>query len=167
MRKLIFFFIILLSCVSFIGQAADLRKVTKSQRKEYLINKAIEVTKNFGPEWYEQGPLTPKITGPFTKEEEEGDSPEEKKCVGRKYYRVKLYYDDATRKAIRWRFAAYVDIWADDGEPLGIIFGHNFGRHFLTIPYQEWIKAGVLKEEQIKFRKMVIPDIGLPKKELD
>jgi len=157
----------MLSCVSFIAQAADLRKVSKNQRKEYLINKAIEVTKNFGPEWYEQGSLIPQVMGPLTFEEEEADSPEEKRCVGRQYYRVKLYYDEATRKAIRWRYCSSVNIWVDDGEPFVIIFGHNFGLHFFTIPYDEWIKAGVQKEDQIKFKKMVIPDIGLPKKNLD
>lgn len=137
----------------------DLRRLNKQQRNEYLIKLAREVTKNFGPEWYEQGATIAVVPDSPILYQSYRTPQEEKKFKGKRYYRVTLYYDKDTQKRTGYDYASFVDIWEDDGEPSGIIFGNSYGRNFFFFSYREWLKAGVQQEDQTKYEDIDIDNI--------
>ena len=114
-----------------------------------------EATRTFGPEWYDQGPLTPQVNDSlFVFKDDYDMRPEVQRNVGRTYYTVRLLYDEAARKRI-WRdLASTVSVWADNGEPSEIIFGNNLGYNFLFRGYRDWVKDGVKKEDHILFQML-------------
>lgn len=134
----------------------ELTKLDREQRTEYLINLAKKVTQEFGPEWYEQGPTTAIVADTLTTFQHYNNPPREKitRNIGRKYYSVTLYYDNETKKKTRYSYASQVYIWADDGEPMEIIFGNSMGRNFIFLSYSEWTKMGIRKEDQTKYVKI-------------
>ena len=147
--------ILALCSLSTFAQDLDLRRLGKEQRDEYLVRMAREATRTFGPEWYDQGPLAPQVNDSlFVFEDKYDMRPEVQRNVGRPYYTVKLMYDEATRKRIRREFASTVSVWADNGEPSLIIFGHNLGYNFLFRGYRDWVKDGVKKEDHILFQML-------------
>lgn len=130
----------------------DLRTLDKQQRMDYLSALAIEVTKNFGPEWYAQGATKVVVSDSLATYQAADESRRKiKENAGRKYYRVTLMYDEDTHKRIGYSYASFVDIWADDGEPLGVIFGNSYGRNFIFLSYKEWMKMGIDKVDQISY----------------
>ena len=147
--------ILALCSLSTFAQDLDLRRLGKGQRDEYLVRMAREATRMFGPEWYDQGPLTPQVNDSlFVFKDDYDMRPEVQRNVGRPYYTVKLVYDEATCKRIRREFASTVSVWADNGEPSEIIFGHNLGYNFLFRGYWDWVKDGVKKEDHILFQML-------------
>ena len=154
----IFSTIILALCsLSAIAQDVDLRLLGKEQCDEYLVRMGREATRTFGPEWYDQGPLTPQVNDSlFVFKDDYDMRPEVQRNVGRPYYTVRLLYDEAARKRI-WRdLASTVSVWADNGEPSEIFFGNNLGYNFLFRGYREWVKAGVEKEDFMRLQ--ILPE---------
>ena len=162
MKKVFLFLTLLFSCVVFSLHAEDKDKISRmseSARNKYLVKLAKEVTKNFGPEWYRDN-LKAEIADSLTVFYDANDKRiEVSKNNGRSYYTVTLYYDEAMQKELNYEKASTVKIWADNGEPSSIIFGHNLGYNFYFISYRSQIKAGVTKENQIPFQKIEPPHI--------
>ena len=123
----------------------NLRKLNKQEREKYLVKKAKEVVLNFGPAYYrEYG--TPEISKArkFKREERWEE------FAGKRYYTVTLPYDK-TKEQLAWSYAAEVDIWEDNGEPQGVMFGYGMGIHFLDTPYKERVERGIKPEEQAPY----------------
>lgn len=156
MKSYIIPLLMLLCSISTTAFAKNFSKLDKEQRTEYLINLAKEVTKNFGPEWYNLGPVHAVIDDTLAIFKDNPNPPREQiqKNIGRKYYRVKLFYDKATKERVIYTRASSVDIWADDGEPKSVFFGNSYGRNFFFISYREWLKMGVQEEDQTKYVKI-------------
>ena len=141
------------------SQKRNLEQMSDEERKTYLKVLAVEVVKNFGPEWYRDD-LIPEVSDStimFDETEDDYDQKEIYSNYGRHYYSVALKYTPEVQKELIYRNAANVQIWADDGEPLGIDFGNMMGYNFLFVSYRSWIKAGVTKEQQMKFHKIEMP----------
>lgn len=154
MRTLFLSITLSLCCIAVSAQGADLRQMSKAQRNEYLIALAKEVTLQIGPDWYNVGKVKPQVTDSVTIFTASDQRAAIQRHAGRPYYRVTFYYDAATKKKVGWTFASYVDIWADDGEPAGIIFGHNYGYNFLFISYRDYIKHDAYKDTKMQFAEM-------------
>lgn len=153
MKKILLIIMAAIFSLSAVAQSKDLSKMETKQRETYLVKIAKEVTDTFGPGWY-QGGIIPEISGPKIYDDKR---PEVQKHIGRKYYTIKFWYDDKTKKKTGgWRYASEVEIWEDDGEPMGILFGDSYGFSFLMIPYRSMKKSGINKEYQIPFRKLEV-----------
>lgn len=148
-----------------VDEGIDLRTLPTKEREAYLIAKAKEVTRNFGPEWLRHKGIRPVVSDSIAIfEDYHYTQPKIQRHVGRPYYRVTFYYDAATRRKVGWSFASFVDIWADDGQPSDIIFGHNYGLNFFFISYEEWLKKGIAKKDKVKFEKMDLSLIEFSRK---
>ena len=155
MKTVLVFIISFTCCISATCQNKNLSKMETKERNEFLLKIAKEATDIFGPGWY-QGTIIPDISDVKIYNDEFDMRPEIQKNNGRKYYTVKFWYDEKTKKEIGWSYASKVDVWEDNGEPLSIIFGDTYGIGFEFIPYGSRVKAGVLKEQQRPFRKFKI-----------
>lgn len=155
MKALVFLSVLLISMDSY-AQNHDLSEMTEKARNRYLTKLAKEVTNNFGPGWL-QGNVSASVS-PLQEFDNDGDYDPLTKHLGRKYYKVTFTYDEKTKKEIGWEYASIVSIWEDSGEPMDVIFGHNYGRHFLDKPYREFVKEGIGPTDQVKFEKMYIPE---------
>lgn len=155
MKALVFLSVLLISMDSY-AQNHDLSEMTEKARNRYLTKLAKEVTNNFGPGWL-QGNVSASVS-PLQEFGNDGDYDPLTMHLGRKYYKVTFTYDEKTKKEIGWEYASIVSIWEDSGEPMDVIFGHNYGRHFLDKPYREFVKEGIGPTDQVKFEKMYIPE---------
>lgn len=155
MKALVFLSVLLISMDSY-AQNHDLSEMTEKARNRYLTKLAKEVTNNFGPGWL-QGNVSASVS-PLQEFDNDGDYDPLTMHLGRKYYKVTFSYDEKTKKEIGWEYASIVSIWEDSGEPMDVIFGHNYGRHFLDKPYREFVKEGIGPTDQVKFEKMYIPE---------
>ncbi|MBR3478406.1 MAG: hypothetical protein IKH43_04845 [Bacteroidaceae bacterium] len=150
MKKIVFILCTLLP-VSMMGQEAkDFASMKKAEREAYMINLALEVAQNFGPDYCKE-PLTAKILKPVACDTKSNLHPEVAKNHGRKYYTVELRY--AHRQVPIYVYAAKVQIWADTGEPSGVLFGNGWGKPFMETSYKDWLKRGVKQEELAKYRR--------------
>ena len=157
MKRIVTLTIVLACCWSAFAQQTNLSQMTEKARNEYLTKLAKEVTENIGPGWL-QGEVSITIS-PLKVFDGDGDTREHiKALLGRKYYEVRIIYDEKTRKEVGWSHASEVRIWEDSGEPIDVIYGHNYGRHFLDKPYREFVKEGIGPTDQVKFEKMYIPE---------
>ncbi|MCR4836339.1 MAG: hypothetical protein K5899_08170 [Bacteroidaceae bacterium] len=131
----------------YIPEWMKFRLMTEEERKEYLIKKAIEVTQNFGPGWYRES-VVPIVSDQKVFDESiiPKSQPNIRKYPGRKYYIVRLDFDEETRKKYVWSHASEVRIWADDGEPFMITFGNTFGVNFYSKSYHQWLEDGISDE---------------------
>ncbi len=111
----------------------------KSERNNYLISKALEANDIFTDGRYNKG-LTAEVSD-VRVFDLNSYSDASKKHDGGKYYTVTLTFEPSYVDA-DWPFESKVDIWADTGEPFGIIFGNHWGCHFFSRPYSEWVKYG-------------------------
>ncbi len=156
MRTILFILLSFLFINSSYSQDNNLRKMSRKQRKEYLCEKAKEVTINFAPTYYrEHG--EPKIEGTFRFKSR---YPEDSLLIGRKYYIVTLPYDPKKDvKDYRIRFVSKVYIWEDNGEPLKIKFSHGMSWLFYGTgtghTYNERVKKGIKEKDQMK---LIDPD---------
>jgi hypothetical protein len=60
--------------------------------------------------------------------------------VGREFYSVTFYYDEATKAKLKYDYATCVRIWADNGEVYSIQIGEGMTAVFLD-PSYERVKA--------------------------
>ena len=133
-----------------------LSQMDSVKRYEYLVKLAREVVLNFGPGYYRDN-MNPTISGlrVFSDSSLVERFPEAKRNLGRKYYTVTIPYDHVQER-LEWDYAANVEIWEDDGEPKGVMFGHGLGIHFTFRPYREWVKAGVKEDEIMPYQHYTI-----------
>lgn len=154
MRTILFILLSFLFINSSYSQDNNLRKMSRKQRKEYLCEKAKEVTINFAPTYYrEHG--KPKIEGTFKFESKD---PRNTTLIGRKYYIVTLPYDPKKDvKDYKIRFVSKVHIWEDNGEPLEIEFSHGMSFIFYRKgrTYKDKVAKGIKEEDQMK---LIDPD---------
>ena len=149
--KTILFILCTLLPVGMMGQEAkDFARMKKAERDAYMINLAMEVAQNFGPDYCKE-PLTAKILKPVACDTKSNLNPEVAKNHGRKYYTVELRY--AHRQVPIYVYAAKVQIWADTGEPSGVLFGNYRGKPFMETSYKDWVKRGIKQEELAKYRR--------------
>ena len=147
MKQLMILVLIAQSLTSY-AQVKTYSEMKKTERKEYLIKLAHEVVQKFGPDWYQE-PMKTEILG--TKKFNAGNHSlqEIQNHNNREYYEVLLKKD--TKNQPKNHFLAKVSIWVDSGEPMGVIFGHNWGVNFLQKTYRDWLKEGIKKEDQFPF----------------
>ena len=133
-----------------------LSQMDSVKRYEYLVKLAREVVLNFGPGYYRDN-MNPTISDlrVFSDSSLVERFPEAKRNLGRKYYTVTIPYDHVQER-LEWDYAANVEIWEDDGEPKGVMFGHGLGIHFTFRPYREWVKAGVKEDEIMPYQHYTI-----------
>ncbi|MBO7580832.1 MAG: hypothetical protein J6T38_04855 [Bacteroidaceae bacterium] len=126
------------------------------KRNEYLVKLAREVVLNFGPGYYREN-MNPEVSAirMYLDSTHVERFPEDRKNIGRKYYVVTFPYDH-TQEQLEWGYAAKVEIWEDDGEPKGVMFGHGLGYHFTTRPYREWVKTGIKEDEIMPYQHYTI-----------
>ena len=133
-----------------------LSQMDSVKRYEYLVKLAREVVLNFGPGYYRDN-MNPTISDlrVFSDSSLVERFPEAKRNLGRKYYTVTFPYDHA-QEQLEWDYAANVEIWEDDGEPKGVMFGHGLGIHFTSRPYREWVKEGIKEDEIMPYQHYTI-----------
>ncbi len=133
-----------------------LSQMDSVKRYEYLVKLAREVVLNFGPGYYREG-MNPEISPirMYLDSTHVKQFPEDRKNIGRKYYVVTIPYDHA-QEQLEWGYAANVEIWEDDGEPKGVMFGHGLGIHFTFRPYREWVKEGIKEDEIMPYQHYTI-----------
>ena len=133
-----------------------LSQMDSVKRNEYLVKLAREVVLNFGPGYYRDN-LNPTISDlkVFSDSSLVKRFPEAQQKLGKKYYVVTIPYDH-TQEQLEWSYAAEVEIWEDDGEPKGVMFGHNLGYHFTFRPYREWVKNGIKEDEIMPYQHYTI-----------
>ena len=115
-----------------------------------MILRAIEVAQNFGPDYCKE-PLTAKILKPVAYDTKSNLNPEIARNHGRKYYTVECRY--ANRRVPDDVYAFKVQIWADTGEPEGVMFGNGWGKHFMETSYKDWETQGINPKDRIKYRR--------------
>ncbi len=121
-----------------------LSRKPEEKRNTYLRQLAREVVLNTGPDWYrEYGEW--EVTGPFVYETPSTE-PKRVASIGRKYYRVTSWYDK-NAETLNWFYASEVEIWENDGQPKGVIFGEGMGWNFWTSPYKNWIESGITEKQ--------------------
>jgi len=134
------------------AQEVNLCKMESIKRNEYLVKKSKEVIMKFGL-GYHSACTTPKITGPFVFDENDGlYRSDYKKHRGKMYYKV-VYSYDQTKLFFSYDYVAYTLIWETNGEPMAVGFGNGMGKHFLERPYKKWIEMGVKEEEMIPYEE--------------
>lgn len=133
-----------------------LSQMDSVKRNEYLMKLAREVVLNFGPSYYRDN-MNPTISDlrVFSDSSLVERFPEAQQKLGKKYYVVTIPYDH-TQEQLEWSYAAEVEIWEDDGEPKGVMFGHNLGYHFTFRPYREWVKNGIKEDEIMPYQHYTI-----------
>ena len=143
----------LLFCLSLLAmgqEKKDFASMKKAEREAYMINLAMEVAQNFGPD-YCRDPLNARILKPMEFEGKQNLNPEISQNHGRRYYTVEFRY--AGRQVPDYVYASKVQIWADNGEPSGVWFGNGRGIHFMQTSYKDWLKRGIKQEELAKYRR--------------
>lgn len=141
-------FMLPLCCI--FSQEVDLRKMNEADRTKYLTQKAKEVTKNFGPEYYRKD-SKPMITeGVY---QAQYDNEIYTKHNGREYYVVTFPYDKK-KELFEWNYTSQVEIWKDTGEPLRVMFGNGWGKHFFSMSYKKWIEIGVEEDDKIIYQQV-------------
>lgn len=149
--KTILLLLLTLLPVSMMGQEAkDFASMKKAEREAYMINLAMEVAQNFGPDYCRE-PLKARVLGMEAFEGKQNLNPEVSRNHGRKYYNVEFRYDG--RRVPDYVYAFQVRIWADTGEPSGVMFGNGRGVPFMQISYKDWVKQGIKQEELAKYRR--------------
>ena len=147
--------ILLLLCmllpISMMGQEAkDFARMKKAEREAYMINLAMEVAQNFGPDYCRE-PLKARVLGMEAFEGKQNLNPKVSQNHGRRYYTVELRY--ANRQVPDYVYASKVKIWVDTGEPAGVLFGNGRGVLFTETSYKDWLKRGIKEEELAKYRR--------------
>lgn len=143
MKRLTVLSIIVTCALNTMAQSKLLSDMETNERNEYLIEIAKDVTISFGPEFYRDN-ITPIISDVKVFNSGTSELPEMKANNGRRFYSVKF----VTKEALEYDYTSVIDIWDDDGQPKGIMFGTGIGLHFLCKSYQEWLEQGIKKENQ-------------------
>ena len=138
------------------SQNTNLSKMDSDKRNEYLTSLAKEVTKQFGPEFY-RDTINPVISDIMTFNKGNSKQQDIIKNDGRKYYTVTF----PTTEKLEWYFTSKVDIWEDDGQPKGVLFGTGIGPHFMSKSYNEWLKEGIKEEDKFPYQTAV-PILPIP-----
>lgn len=151
MKKIVFIQVMLCLSLLAMGQEKkDFASMKKAEREAYMINLAMEVAQNFGPDYCRE-PLKARVLGMEAFEGKQNLNPEVSRNHGRKYYNVEFRYDG--RRVPDYVYAFQVRIWADTGEPSGVMFGNGRGVPFMQISYKDWVKQGIKQEELAKYRR--------------
>ena len=120
----------------------QLSRKPEDKRNAYLRQLAREVVLNTGPDWYrEYGEW--EVTGPFVYETI-SENPREMAHNGRNYYRVTSRYDKNVER-LNMNYASQVDIWEDDGQPMGVFFGLGMGMSFTLLSYNAYLDLDIAK----------------------
>ena len=151
MRFFIILSVLFMSLDSF-AQNNNLNKMTKKIRNEYLIGMGKKVMAEFGPDWYNDS-LQVSISKEKTFNQKEfGTGGNKEKYYGGTYYTVTFFNEQKENEPV-WKYAAQVSIWADNGEPMMIIYGNGVGNQFYSGPTYQMIKqSGIPKESIIPYK---------------
>lgn len=132
------YFTLLVVCLAFHLHffAQDLGTMDSENRKSYLVKTAREVSETFGPGYteYFKAPILSDVQ--VFDENLYGNAPEMQKHIGREYYTITFPYDTAQVR-MEFNFAARVNIWKDNGQPMDVIFGNGYGRNFFFLTYRQ------------------------------
>lgn len=150
MKKIIIIMSVMICGIPIFSQNTNLSKMDSDKRNEYLTSLAKEVTKQFGPEFY-RDTINPVISEIMTFNKGNSKQQDIIKNDGRKYYTVTF----PTTEKLEWDYTSKVDIWEDDGQPKGVLFGTGIGRHFMSKSYNEWLKEGIKEEDKFPYQTHV------------
>ena len=146
MNRISFFLLCSLASLALHAQNVNLKEMTEKKRYNYMVKQGKEVIKNFGPGYYREY-KKPVISEPEVYKYPGENAPEKKKHDGKEYYTITFPYDK-NKETLYWFYAACVQIWAETGEPKGVLFGNGWEKNFHSRTYKDWLKDGV-KEEDI------------------
>ena len=120
--------------------------MAEQERDEYLVAKAKEVVLNFGPDYYrEYG--EPEISEVMVYNSDNMW----REHNGKRFYTVTFRYDK-TKESLEWDYAAFVEIWENDGQPKEVYFGNGAGFHFFKKPYSEQIREGITPDDIVRYQ---------------
>ncbi|MBQ7686137.1 MAG: hypothetical protein IJT28_02750 [Bacteroidaceae bacterium] len=145
---------VLLSTPSFAQDCKNLRTMNEAERTQILCKKAQEVMSSLAPEWM-QWNVIPKVS-PIHKYFSNNQRPDIQRNLGREYYIVTFYYDEATKAKIKYDYAGEVRIWADNGEVESIGTGEGWYRVFHNTSYEQMKKEGIKATDQMHFVPIVL-----------
>ena len=156
MKQILFVLMALLSmplCAQ-VGSVTNLSKMTEEARNEYLKKAAMEVMMNCAPDWYRE-PMSVEISGanrfdPNITYREFINHPNVQKRKGCYFYSVSYWYDHYKSSPKRL-YAFSVSFWENDGEPMGVDFGNDWGLTFVVQTYRSLLKEGVDKVQKMHF----------------
>lgn len=161
MKTLFTFLVCVFSVCVISAQEVNLGKMSESERNQYLIKLAKEVTKNFGPDYYRENSkpvIVMEVYNTGLKHEEL------RKLIGREYYTV-TFPCDKTKEHLEMDFTSQVKIWKDTGEPFDVGFGNGWGRHFIGgLSYKEHLQVGIEEDEKIQYQQVVRDTINIWRK---
>ena len=100
--------------------SGELTGLSAAAKDSFFIARAKDLVLTYGPAYYRVKYRKPTVE---YKIEEKG------KDAGRTYAKVTFYYDPKEEQ-LNWNYAAYANIWADNGEPVKVMFGHGLGMSF-------------------------------------
>ena len=131
-----------------------LSQMDSVKRYNYLVKLSSEVVKNFGSGYYREY-KKPEISELRVFSDSSYQRPEFMRNIGRKYYTV-TFPSNTLEEQLEWRsYAAKVDVWDDDGEPKGVMFGHGLGYGFELRPYRDWLKIGIKDDEIMPYKSYI------------
>lgn len=132
-----------------------LSQMDSVKRYNYLVKLSGEVIKHFGSGYYrEYKEPTISELRVFSDSAHAQQYPEVKRNLGRKYYTVTFPCDNSQER-LEWNYAAKVEIWDDNGEPKGVMFGHGLGIHFSFRSYRDWLKMGIKEDETMPYQSYI------------
>ena len=137
--------IVLLVLMIFAAEAktkkVNLDRMSEKRRTEYLIAKAKEVVMRHGPGYYREyaAPEIKREVFDTSKIEVIPQSFEEENANRALY--IVCYPYDKTKEIFWGKYSAAVEIWADTGEPFGVLFGNGWGYDLYRFTDEE-IKSG-------------------------
>lgn len=162
MKTLFTFLVCVFSVCVISAQEVNLDKMNESERNQYLIKLAKEVTKNFGPGYYREYSKPVIVKEVF---ETNLKHDELRKLIGREYYTVTFPYDK-TKEHLETDYTSQVKIWKDTGEPFAVGFGNGWGRHFIGgLSYKEHLQVGIEEDEIIQYQQVVIDTTSIWRKD--
>lgn len=122
--------LIITSFIFIIMSFATERKYNNSNTSDfdyYLVCKAKEISKTFGPDYDVDKSDHIVIDGPIMFESEDPRD-EIQKHIGEEYYTISFMPEDST--LFDYKYIAKVAIWAN-GQPQRVLYGNGYGINFL------------------------------------
>lgn len=115
--------------------AQNLDSMPVAQRDSLLISIAKEFIMKNGPDYYRE--YKPPVIS-----HKKYEAYPDRRNDGRKYYTVTFLYDPA-EETLYWDFAAKAEIWADNGNIIGVTFGNGIGVEVKEEGY-DWRKSTII-----------------------
>lgn len=141
MKQLNIAFLMILFCLATYGQTKDLMNLSEEERNEYLYSQSLKAVTTFGPDW-----LNYNTEASFSELKTFKSARQDSRFqenVGRRFYVVTFNYDKDAQAKTRYKYAAKVGIWADNGDIKEIEYGNGFMFLIFLDSFEELSKDGI------------------------